>query len=83
MSTAVATPPGGEMDPPGAWFQPARLGLFDATMLVAGSMIGSGIFIVCADIRPRRRLSGWLLPSGCSPASSRSSARSVMPNWRP
>lgn len=26
------------------------LGLFDATMLVAGSMIGSGIFIVSADI---------------------------------
>ena len=27
-----------------------RLGLFDATMLVVGSMIGSGIFIVSADI---------------------------------
>ena len=27
-----------------------RLGLFDATMLVAGSMIGSGIYIVSADI---------------------------------
>jgi basic amino acid/polyamine antiporter, APA family len=27
-----------------------RVGLFDATMLVAGSMIGSGIFIVSADI---------------------------------
>ena len=26
------------------------LGLFDSTMLVAGSMIGSGIFIVSADI---------------------------------
>jgi len=26
------------------------LGLFDATMLVVGSMIGSGIFIVSADI---------------------------------
>ena len=26
-----------------------RLGLFDATMLVAGSMIGSGIYIVSAD----------------------------------
>ena len=33
--------------------QPAfqqRLGLFDATMLVMGTMIGSGIFIVSADI---------------------------------
>ena len=27
-----------------------RLGLFDATMLVTGSMIGSGTFIVSADI---------------------------------
>ena len=26
------------------------LGLLDSTMLVAGSMIGSGIFIVSADI---------------------------------
>ena len=26
------------------------LGLLDATMVVAGSMIGSGIFIVSADI---------------------------------
>jgi APA family basic amino acid/polyamine antiporter len=28
---------------------PKRLGLFDATMIVAGSMIGSGIFIVSAE----------------------------------
>ena len=28
---------------------PRGLGLFDATMIVAGSMIGSGIFIVSAD----------------------------------
>jgi len=28
----------------------AGLGLLDATMLVIGSMIGSGIFIVSADI---------------------------------
>lgn len=26
-----------------------RLGLFDSTMLVAGSMIGSGVFIVSAE----------------------------------
>ncbi len=32
-----------------AKFKPT-LGLFDATMIVAGSMIGSGIFIVSADI---------------------------------
>ncbi len=30
-------------------FKPS-LGLLDATMVVAGSMIGSGIFIVSADI---------------------------------
>jgi amino acid transporter len=38
-----------------------RLGLFDATMLVAGSMIGSGIFIVSADISRDVGSSGWLL----------------------
>ena len=44
---------------PGAFQQ--RLGLFDATMLVAGSMIGSGIFIVSADIARDVGSSGWLL----------------------
>jgi APA family basic amino acid/polyamine antiporter len=38
-----------------------RLGLFDATMLVAGSMIGSGIFIVSADISRDVGSAGWLL----------------------
>src|SRR5436190_5048315 len=38
-----------------------KLGLFDATMLVAGSMIGSGIFIVSADIARDVGSSGWLL----------------------
>ncbi len=38
-----------------------RLGLFDATMLVAGSMIGSGIFIVSADIVRDVGGAGWLL----------------------
>jgi APA family basic amino acid/polyamine antiporter len=37
------------------------LGLFDATMLVAGSMIGSGIFIVSADIARTVPAPGWLL----------------------
>ncbi len=37
------------------------LGLFDATMLVVGSMIGSGIFIVSADIARNVGSSGWLL----------------------
>jgi len=37
------------------------LGLFDATMLVAGSMIGSGIFIVSADMSRVVGSTGWLL----------------------
>ena len=37
------------------------LGLVDATMLVAGSMIGSGIFIVSADILRQVDSGGWLL----------------------
>ncbi|MGH7491592.1 MAG: APC family permease [bacterium] len=37
------------------------LGLFDSTMIVAGSMIGSGIFIVSADIARQVGSSGWLL----------------------
>jgi APA family basic amino acid/polyamine antiporter len=38
-----------------------RLGLFDATMLVAGSMIGSGIFLVSAEIARDVGSTGWLL----------------------
>ncbi|MBU3699412.1 MAG: amino acid permease [Candidatus Kapabacteria bacterium] len=43
-----------------------ELGLFDATMIVAGSMIGSGVFIVSADIArtvgsPGMLLLVWLL----------------------
>jgi APA family basic amino acid/polyamine antiporter len=38
-----------------------KLGLFDSTMLVAGTMIGSGIFIVSADIARDVGSSGWLL----------------------
>ena len=44
----------------GAGFQ-QKLGLFDATMLVAGTMIGSGIFIVSADIARDVGSTGWLL----------------------
>lgn len=38
-----------------------RLGLFDATAIVTGSMIGSGIFIVSADIARNIGAPGWLL----------------------
>ena len=37
------------------------LNLLDATMLVAGSMIGSGIFIVSADMSRSVGSAGWLL----------------------
>lgn len=41
-------------------FKPS-LGLIDATMVVAGSMIGSGIFIVSADITRYTGSAGWLI----------------------
>src|ERR1700748_2644891 len=37
------------------------LGLVDATMIVAGSMIGSGIFIVSTDITRNVGSAGWLI----------------------
>ena len=37
------------------------LGLLDATMVVAGSMIGSGIFIVSADMLKDVGSAGWLI----------------------
>ncbi len=41
-------------------FKPV-LSLWDATMVVAGSMIGSGIFIVSADIARNVGSAGWLI----------------------
>ncbi len=41
-------------------FKPT-LGLLDSTMIVAGSMIGSGIFIVSADITRNVGGAGWLI----------------------
>ncbi len=41
-------------------FKPS-LGLVDATMVVAGSMIGSGIFIVSSDITRHVGSAGWLV----------------------
>src|SRR6187551_594057 len=43
-----------------ASFKPS-LSLLDATMVVAGSMIGSGIFIVSADMLKDVGSAGWLL----------------------
>lgn len=48
------------MDNQPSSFKPS-LGLFDATMIVAGSMIGSGIFIVSADITRNVGSAGWLI----------------------
>ena len=39
------------------------LGLFDSTMIVAGSMIGAGIFIVSADMARQVGSAGWLVVS--------------------
>lgn len=41
-------------------FEP-QLGLFDATMLVTGTMIGSGIFIVSAGMSRELGSPGWLM----------------------
>jgi APA family basic amino acid/polyamine antiporter len=38
-----------------------ELGLLDATLLVAGGMIGSGIFIVSADVTRHIGSAGWLI----------------------
>lgn len=38
-----------------------ELGLFDSTMIVIGSMVGSGIFLVSADMLRNIGSSGWLL----------------------
>src|SRR5476649_1620454 len=39
----------------------SQLGLLDGTMIVAGSMIGSGIFIVSADITRNVGSAGWII----------------------
>lgn len=38
-----------------------EIGLLDGTLLVVGSMIGSGIFIVSADITRHTNSAGWLI----------------------
>ncbi len=60
MSTVAVSPEGQTTGQSSHTFQ-QRLGLFDATMLVAGTMIGSGIFIVSADIARDVGCTGWLL----------------------
>jgi APA family basic amino acid/polyamine antiporter len=56
MNELVLAPPTGKSD------ELARgLGLFDSTMFVVGAMIGSGIFIVPAEMTRNVGSAGWLL----------------------
>jgi APA family basic amino acid/polyamine antiporter len=57
VATAHEGPNAGEKAP--AFHR--ELGLFDATMMVAGTMIGSGIFLVSADMVRDVGSSGWLM----------------------
>jgi APA family basic amino acid/polyamine antiporter len=59
MSTAP--PPADRSAAPAAAGFQQRLGLFDATMLVTGSMIGSGIYVVSAEMARDVGSAGWLL----------------------
>ncbi len=60
MSTLPTPHEGPTTGEPAPAFQ-QKIGLFDATMLVAGTMIGSGIFIVSAEIARDVGCSGWLM----------------------
>src|SRR5438128_6688809 len=60
MSTEATPREGPTTGEPAPAFQ-QKLGLFDSTMLVVGTIIGSGIFIVSADISRDVGSSGWLL----------------------
>ncbi len=51
-----------------------ELGLFDSTMVVVGSMIGSGIFIVSAEMSRLIGSPGWLLAND-SPRAKYSNPR--------
>ena len=53
----VTTPAAPPKDPTFA----RGLGLFDSVMVVVGVMIGSGIFIVSADMSRQIGSAGWLL----------------------
>src|SRR5438552_8847739 len=51
--------PGGELNSAQAFSR--ELGLFDSTMMVVGVMIGSGIFIVSAEMSRNLGSPGWVL----------------------
>jgi APA family basic amino acid/polyamine antiporter len=59
MSESTAATPGRSKEATTGFIR--ELGLLDSTMIVAGSMIGSGIFIVPAEIARQVGSAGWLL----------------------
>ncbi|HEY4563636.1 MAG TPA: amino acid permease, partial [Thermoanaerobaculia bacterium] len=59
MSESIAAPPSRSQEATTGFIR--ELGLLDSTMIVAGSMIGSGIFIVPAEIARQVGSAGWLL----------------------
>ncbi len=56
----VEPAPASEIAPPEGGFR-RSLGLFDSTMVVVGAMIGSGIFLVSADMTRLLGSAGWVL----------------------
>ena len=60
-----------------------ELNLFDSTMLVVGAMIGSGIFIVPAEMCRQVGAAGWLLLLGVWPESLRYRVHCVTESSRP
>lgn len=56
------------------------LGLFDSVMVVVGVMIGSGIFIVSADMSRQIGSAGWLLVAWVLTGLLTISGRSRMAN---
>lgn len=61
MSAPAAAPPSAPASPPDDAGLERRLGPLDATMIVVGSMIGSGIFLVSAESARLVGSPGWLL----------------------
>src|SRR3954467_1917656 len=59
MPESIAAPPSRSQEATTGFIR--ELGLLDSTMIVAGSMIGSGIFIVPAEIARQVGSAGWLL----------------------
>ena len=59
MQESIAATPGRSKEEKTGFIR--ELGFLDSTMIVAGSMIGSGIFIVPAEIARQVGSAGWLL----------------------